>query len=127
VAVAPVNLKRKKIDEGSSKRAEEAPSHPPIQNTVPLIKIVPPVIMVDVDPAPPADPSVATINQSPHVAMERAKGAVSSRDMDDYAAAHTEDVHYLLVHSLMQVCLFLVFGFHSFSCVLSYFLCICRA
>uniref|UniRef100_A0A2N9EXQ6 Uncharacterized protein n=1 Tax=Fagus sylvatica TaxID=28930 RepID=A0A2N9EXQ6_FAGSY len=32
----------------------------------------------------------------------RSKGAVSSRDMDDYAAAHTEDVHYLLVHSLMQ-------------------------
>ena len=101
VAVAPVNLKHKKIDEGSSKRAEEAPSHPPIQNTVPLVKIVPPLIMVDIDPAPPADPSVATINQSPHVAMERAKGAVSSRDMDDYAAAHIEDVHYLLVHSLM--------------------------
>ena len=101
VAVAPVNLKRKKIDEGSSKRAEEAPSHPPIQNTVPLVKIVPPVIMVDIDPAPPADPSVATINQSPHAAMERAKGTVSSRDMDDYAADHIKDVHYLLVHSLM--------------------------
>uniref|UniRef100_A0A2N9GGL5 Transposase (putative) gypsy type domain-containing protein n=1 Tax=Fagus sylvatica TaxID=28930 RepID=A0A2N9GGL5_FAGSY len=40
--------------------------------------------------------------ESPHVAMDRAKAAFTFRDMDDYAAAHTEDVHYLLVHSLMR-------------------------
>ena len=60
--------------------------------------------MVDVDLNPPADPSVATVSQSPHVAMDRAKAAFTSKDMDDYAAAYTEDVHYLMVHSLMQVC-----------------------
>ena len=62
--------------------------------------------MVDVDPSLPADPSEvkdATINQSSHVAMSRAKSVVSTRDMDDYSTAHTEDVHYLLIHSLMRV------------------------
>uniref|UniRef100_A0A2N9H2D6 Uncharacterized protein n=1 Tax=Fagus sylvatica TaxID=28930 RepID=A0A2N9H2D6_FAGSY len=105
VGATPVSLKCKKVDEGSSKRAKEVPSRPPIRDAIPLVKAVPPAIMVDMDLAPPADPYVATINQSPHVAMERAKGAVSSRDMDDYAAAHTEDVHYLLVHSLMRRCI----------------------
>jgi hypothetical protein len=52
VAAAPVSLKRKRVDEGSSKRAEEAPSRPPVQDAVPLVRDVPPVIMVDVDPAP---------------------------------------------------------------------------
>ena len=70
--------------------------------------------MVDVDPAPPTDPSMATVNQSPHVAMDRAKGAFTSRDMDDYAAAYTEDVHYLLVHSLMRVCLSVLLLFSVF-------------
>jgi hypothetical protein len=111
VAAAPVTLKRKRVDEGSSKRAEEAPSRHPIQDAVPLVKDVPLVIMVDVDPAPPADPSVATINQSPHVAMDRAKAAFTSRDMDDYATAHTKDVHYLLVHSLMRVSLLVSLSF----------------
>ena len=31
VAAAPISLKRKKPDEGSSKRSEEAPSHPSVQ------------------------------------------------------------------------------------------------
>uniref|UniRef100_A0A2N9FG40 Uncharacterized protein n=1 Tax=Fagus sylvatica TaxID=28930 RepID=A0A2N9FG40_FAGSY len=56
-------------------------------------------------PSLPADPSEvwdATINQSSHVAMSRAKSVVSSRDMDDYYTAHTEDGHYLLIHSLMR-------------------------
>ncbi len=52
---------------------------------------------------PPVDTSAATISQSPHVALDRAKAAFTSKDMDDYAAAHTEDVHYLMVHSLMRV------------------------
>ena len=76
-----------------------------MQEAVPLVRQVLPVVMVNVDPTPPTDPSVATVNQSPHVAMDRAKRAFTSRDMDNYAAAHTEDVHYLLVHSLIQVCL----------------------
>ena len=70
VAVAPLNLKRKKVDEGSSKRAEEASSRPSIPAAVPSVEKVPVVVMVDADPLPPSDPSVATINQSPHVAME---------------------------------------------------------
>ena len=90
------------------------PSRPLIQDAVPLVRAVPPVIMVDVDPAPPADPFVATVNQSPLVAMDRAKGAISSKDMDDYAAAHTEDVQYLLVHSLMRVCLLVSLPFIDF-------------
>ena len=114
VAAAPVSLKRKKTDEGPSRRAEEAPSRPFVRDVVPLVREVPPVVMVDVDPAPPADPSVATVNQSPHVAMDRAKGAISSKDMDDYVAAHTEDVQYLLVHSLMRVCLFVSLPFTVF-------------
>jgi hypothetical protein len=36
------------------------------------------ITMVDVDTTPPSNPSLATINQSPHVAMDRAKGAVTS-------------------------------------------------
>uniref|UniRef100_A0A2N9ERF1 Transposase (putative) gypsy type domain-containing protein n=1 Tax=Fagus sylvatica TaxID=28930 RepID=A0A2N9ERF1_FAGSY len=102
VATDPVVLKRKRAGEGSSRRAEEVPTHPPPREAIPFVKDVPPIVMVNVDPNPPVDPSVATINQSPHVAMDRAKAAFTSRDMDDYAAAHTEDVHYLLVHSLMQ-------------------------
>uniref|UniRef100_A0A2N9H0E8 Uncharacterized protein n=1 Tax=Fagus sylvatica TaxID=28930 RepID=A0A2N9H0E8_FAGSY len=102
VAADPVVLKRKRFDEGSSKRAKEAPTRPPVQEPIPLVREVPPVVMVDVDPSPPTDPSVATVNQSLHMAMDRAKRAFTSRDMDNYAAAHTEDVHYLLVHSLMR-------------------------
>ena len=70
--------------------------------------------MVDMDPNPPADPSVATVNQSPHVAMDRAKAAFTFRDMDDYAAAHIEDVHDLLVHSLMRACFFCFVAFSYF-------------
>jgi hypothetical protein len=92
VAVTPVSLKRKKPDEGSSKRDEEPPSRPTFQDAVPVVQTVPAVVMVDVDTAPPSNPSVATINQSLHVAMDRAKGAVTSRDIDDYATAHTEHV-----------------------------------
>ena len=106
VAADPVILKRKRAGEGSSRRAKEVPIRPPPREAVPLVKNVPPVIMVDMDPNPSADPSVATVNQSPHVAMDRAKAAFTSRDMDDYAVAHTEDLHYLLVHSLMRVCFF---------------------
>ena len=86
-------------------------SRSPVRDAVPLVTAVPPVVMVDIDPAPLADLSIATINQSPHVAMARAKGAISLKDMDDYAAAHTDDVHYLLVHSLMRVRLFFFFWF----------------
>ena len=38
VAAAPVSLKRKKVDEGSSKRAEEAPSRPSILAAVPSVE-----------------------------------------------------------------------------------------
>ena len=114
VVADPVILKRKRAGEGSSRRAEEVPTRPPPRDAVPLVKDVPSVIMVDVDLNPPADPFVAIVNQCPHVAMDRAKAAFTSKDMDDYAAAHTEDVHYLLVHSLMQVCLF---RFIALSCL----------
>ena len=82
------------------------------------MKTIPLVIMVDVDPSLPTYPfdvRDATINQSLHVAMARARGAVSSKDMDDYSTAHTEDVHYLLIHSLMRVSVFIglcTLGFH---------------
>ena len=117
VAIAPMSLKRKKIDEGPSRRAEEVPPRPLVGEAVPLVKEVPPVVMVDVDPAPPTDPSVATVNQCPHMTMDRAKRAFTFRDMDDYAATHTEDVHYLLVHSLMRVYLSVFIIFHGFPCV----------
>uniref|UniRef100_A0A2N9EEI0 Transposase (putative) gypsy type domain-containing protein n=1 Tax=Fagus sylvatica TaxID=28930 RepID=A0A2N9EEI0_FAGSY len=110
VAAAPVSLKRKKPGEGSSKLAEEVPSRPFVPTVTPLVVLttVPPVqkaptiVMVDSDLTPPSDPLASTINQSPHVAMDRAKGAISSRDMDEYAVAHTEDLSYLMVHSLMR-------------------------
>ena len=35
--------------------------------------------------------------------MDRAKGAISSQDMDEYVVAHTEDLSLLMVHSLMRV------------------------
>ena len=106
--VPPVSLKRKKADEGPLKSVEPSSSHPPVRDAVPLVKTVPPVIMVDVDPTLPIDSFEvrdATINQSPHVAMSKAKSAFS-KDLDDYATAHTEDIHYLLIHSLMRVSIF---------------------
>uniref|UniRef100_A0A2N9H9N2 Uncharacterized protein n=1 Tax=Fagus sylvatica TaxID=28930 RepID=A0A2N9H9N2_FAGSY len=101
----PVNLKRRKVGEGSSRRVEEKPSRPPAGDAIPLVKTIPQVVMMDVDHAPPTDPTEATITQSPHVAMARAKSAVTSKDLYDYAAAHAEDVHYFLVHSLMRRCI----------------------
>ena len=49
-----------------------------VQGAVPVVQTVPSVVMVDVDTAPPLNPSLATINQIPHVAMDRAKGALTS-------------------------------------------------
>uniref|UniRef100_A0A2N9HI27 Uncharacterized protein n=1 Tax=Fagus sylvatica TaxID=28930 RepID=A0A2N9HI27_FAGSY len=46
--------------------------------------------------------ATAIYHQSPHVAMSKAKNVVSPRDMDDYFTVHTENVHYLLIHSLMR-------------------------
>jgi hypothetical protein len=126
---APVSLKRKKVDEGPSKQAEQSSSHPPFHDAVPLVKTVPPVIMVDVDPSLPTDPSEvrdATINQSPHVTMSRAKSVVSSKDMDDYSTTHTKDIHYLLIHSLMRVRVFFFFWCFRFSLRLISFLYSCR-
>jgi hypothetical protein len=108
----PAGLKRKKTDEGPSKVMEQSSSHPLIRDAVPLVKTVPPVIMVDVDPSLPTDPASmddATVNQSPHVVMSRAKDAISQRDMDTYSSVHSKDVHYLLVHSLMRVWAFALF------------------
>ena len=101
VAIEPLILKRKRAGEGSSQQTKEV--RPPPKETIPAAKEVPPVILVDLDMNPPGDTPVATVSQNPHVAMDRAKAAFTSKDMDDYAAAHTEDVHYLLVHSLMRV------------------------
>ncbi len=126
VAAAPISLKRKKLDEGSSKRAEEAPPRPStpiatppvIPTAVPSVQKAPTVIMVDSDLTPPSVGS--TINQSPLVAMDRAKGALSSQDMDEYAVAHIDDLSLLMVHSLMRVrfsCPFTVLRvFSSCSC-----------
>uniref|UniRef100_A0A2N9FJL1 Transposase (putative) gypsy type domain-containing protein n=1 Tax=Fagus sylvatica TaxID=28930 RepID=A0A2N9FJL1_FAGSY len=108
VAAAPISLKRKKPDEGSSKRAEEAPSRPSvpvvtppvIPTAVPSVQKAPTVIMVDSDLTPPS--AASTINQSPLVAMDRAKAAISAQDMDEYVVAHAEDLSLLMVHSLMR-------------------------
>ncbi len=109
VAAAPISLKRKKPDEGSSKRSEEAPPRPSVPIvTPPVVPIAAPsvqkaptVIMVDSDLTPPS--AASTINQSPLVAMDRAKRAITSPDMEEYAVAHTEDLSLLMVHSLMRV------------------------
>uniref|UniRef100_A0A2N9GIW8 Transposase (putative) gypsy type domain-containing protein n=1 Tax=Fagus sylvatica TaxID=28930 RepID=A0A2N9GIW8_FAGSY len=107
VAIAPVSLKRKKPDEGSSKRAEEAPPRPSVPVVTPVLPTAvpsgqeaPSVILVDSDFTPPS--AASTINQSPLVAMDRAKGAITSQDTDEYAVAHTEDLSLLMVHSLMR-------------------------
>uniref|UniRef100_A0A2N9ECL5 Transposase (putative) gypsy type domain-containing protein n=1 Tax=Fagus sylvatica TaxID=28930 RepID=A0A2N9ECL5_FAGSY len=108
VAVAPISLKRKKPDEGSSRRSEEAlprPSvpivTPPVVPTAaPSVQKAPTVIMVDSDLTPPSAGS--TINQSPLVAMDRAKAAITPQDADEYAVAHTDDLSLLMVHSLMR-------------------------
>ena len=116
------------MDERPSKHAEQSSSHPPFRDVVPLVKTVPPVIMVDVDPSLPIDPSKvrdATINQSPHVTMSRAKSVVSSKDMDDYSITHTKDIHYLLIHSLMRVRVFFLGCFRFSLCLIS-FLYSCR-
>ncbi len=128
VVAVLASLKCKKVDKGPSKQVEQSSSRPPIHDVVPLVKAVPPVIMVDVDPSLPADPSEVRdtiINQSPHIAMSRAKSAVSSRDMGDYSTAHTKDVHYLLINSLMRVKVFW-FLFSWLSLCLVLLLCVCR-
>uniref|UniRef100_A0A2N9FSN6 Uncharacterized protein n=1 Tax=Fagus sylvatica TaxID=28930 RepID=A0A2N9FSN6_FAGSY len=56
VVAAPVSLKHKKVDEGPLKQVEQSSSRLPIRDAVPLVKAVPLVIMVDVDPSLPADP-----------------------------------------------------------------------
>ena len=124
VVTVPAGLKRKKIDEGSSKQTKQPLSRPPVRDAVPLVKTVPPVIMVDVDPSLPTNPSStndATINQSPHVAMSRAKDAISQLDMGDYSSAHSEDVHYLLIQSLMRVRVFILFCVFGSLCALLIF------
>ena len=123
-----MSLKQKKVDEGPLKQVEQSSSHLPICDAIPLVKSVPPIIMVDVDPSLPVDLSEvrdATINQSPHAAMSRAKSIVSSRDMDDYSTAHTEDIRYLLIHSLMKVMVFW-FWFSWFSLCLVLLLGVCK-
>ena len=80
VVAAPVSLKCKKVDEGPLKQVEQSSFRLPIRDAVPLVKVVPLVIMVDVDPSLPADPLEVrdgTINQTFHVAMSRAKSVVS--------------------------------------------------
>ena len=98
---------------------EQSSSRPPIHDVVLFVKVVPAVIKVDQDLSLPANTFEvrdAIINQSPFVTMPRAKSAVSSRDMDDYSTAHTKDVHYLLIPSLMRVkvCLFVCLFFLVF-------------
>ena len=110
MAAAPISLKHKKPDEGSSKRAEEAPSRPSVPVVPPfVIPTAAPstqqaltVILVDSDLTPPS--AASTINQSPLVAMDKAKGTISSQDMDEYVVAHTDDLSLLMVHSVMRVC-----------------------
>ena len=65
VAVAPVSLKRKKPNEGSSKLAEEPPTCPAVRDAVPIVQTVPPVIMVDVDTAPPSNPPRPPLTKVP--------------------------------------------------------------
>ena len=128
VAAAPISLKRKKPDEGSSKRAEEAPSHPSVPvvpppvvpTATPSTQQAPTVILMDFDLTPPS--AASTINQSPLVSMDKAKGAISSQDMDEYAVAHTDDLSLLMVHSVMRVrfsCPFIVLRVFFFLCVLA--------
>uniref|UniRef100_A0A2N9G8I1 Uncharacterized protein n=1 Tax=Fagus sylvatica TaxID=28930 RepID=A0A2N9G8I1_FAGSY len=76
VAADPVVLKRKRAGEGSSRQTEEVIARPP-----------------------PRKPFLSSRTFHP---SSWAKAAFTSKDMDDYAAAHTEDVHYLLVHLLMR-------------------------
>uniref|UniRef100_A0A2N9HFJ4 Transposase (putative) gypsy type domain-containing protein n=1 Tax=Fagus sylvatica TaxID=28930 RepID=A0A2N9HFJ4_FAGSY len=74
---------------------------PPVFPTaVPSVQRDPPVILVDSDFTPPT--AASTINQSPLVAMDRAKGAITTPDMEEYAVAHTEDLSLLMVHSVMR-------------------------
>uniref|UniRef100_A0A2N9GDS0 Uncharacterized protein n=1 Tax=Fagus sylvatica TaxID=28930 RepID=A0A2N9GDS0_FAGSY len=69
VAAAPISLKRKKPDEGIF----EAPKKLPQSSW--WIRIL----------TPPS--AASTINQSPLVAMDRAKSALTSQDMEEYAVA----------------------------------------
>ena len=55
VAVAPVSLKRKKPNEGSSRRAEEPSTRHTVRDAMPVVQTVPHVVMVDVDTAPPSN------------------------------------------------------------------------
>uniref|UniRef100_A0A2N9HNE9 Transposase (putative) gypsy type domain-containing protein n=1 Tax=Fagus sylvatica TaxID=28930 RepID=A0A2N9HNE9_FAGSY len=73
---------------------------PVLPTAVPSGQEAPSVILVDSDFTPPS--AASTINQSPLVAMDRAKGAITSQDTDEYAVAHTEDLSLLMVHSLMR-------------------------
>ena len=119
VATAPISLKRKKPDKGSSKRAEEAPPRPSVQvvtppiipTAVPSAQKAPTVIMVDSDLTPPSTSS--TINQSPLVAMDRAKGAITPQDMDEYAVPTQTTFRYLW---FIPLCEYGSLSFYCFTC-----------
>uniref|UniRef100_A0A2N9EY24 Transposase (putative) gypsy type domain-containing protein n=1 Tax=Fagus sylvatica TaxID=28930 RepID=A0A2N9EY24_FAGSY len=108
VPAMPINVKRKKPEDGSS-------SAPPAQGARPSKK---PIVVEPPLPIPPSTPVVqihdeevpfvplsdegSTICRSLGLASKRAETAITDLDFQEYGNARTEDVSKLMVHSLMR-------------------------
>uniref|UniRef100_A0A2N9GMJ2 Transposase (putative) gypsy type domain-containing protein n=1 Tax=Fagus sylvatica TaxID=28930 RepID=A0A2N9GMJ2_FAGSY len=108
VPAVPINVKRKKPEDGSS-------SAPPAQGVRPSKK---PILVEPPLPIPPSTPVVqihdeevpfvplsdegSTICRSLGLASKRAEAAITDLDFQEYGNARTEDVSKLMVHSLMR-------------------------
>jgi hypothetical protein len=132
VPAMPINVKRKKPEDGSS-------SAPPAQGVRPS-KI--PILVEPPLPLPPSTPVVqipdeevsfvplsdegSTICRSLGLASKRAEAAITDLDFQEYGNARMEDVSKLMVHSLMRVSKAMVFI--EYMCIYSlsvYLLSIC--
>lgn len=109
VLAAPINVKRKRTNDGPSS-VPPAPSGPPS-------KRLPPIQASPSFPSPPlvvqipdkeiaviqATDDVPTICRSHGLAAKRAEAAITELDFQKYAHARTENISKLIVHSLMRV------------------------
>ncbi len=105
----PINVKRKRTDDGQSSVLPEQSGPPPKRAlTVQASPSIPPPPLVIQIP----DEEIAvvqatdegpTICRSHGLAAKRAKAAITELDFQEYANARTENISKLMVHSLMRV------------------------
>uniref|UniRef100_A0A2N9FV71 Uncharacterized protein n=1 Tax=Fagus sylvatica TaxID=28930 RepID=A0A2N9FV71_FAGSY len=108
VLAMPINVKRKKPEDGSSLAPPaqgSRPSKKPIVVEPPLpIPSSTPVVQIHDEEVPfvPLSDEGSSICRSLGLASKRAEAAITDLDFQEYGNARTEDVSKLMVHSLMR-------------------------